>query len=70
MSLPSRMTGLRTGRAGERRGGVPRTEAERYTRHYGTTYQTSNGTATIGKICVVGGLVAVVAGVLILGLRK
>jgi len=34
-SLPERGTGLRTGRAGERRAGKPRTEEERRRRHYG-----------------------------------
>jgi len=34
-SLPPRGTGLITGRAGERRGGRPRTEEERLRRHYG-----------------------------------
>lgn len=33
MSLPPRGTGLATGRAGERRYGQPRTEAERQIRH-------------------------------------
>ena len=33
--LPERGTGLRTGRAGERRAGKPRTEEERRRRHYG-----------------------------------
>jgi len=33
MSLPKRGTGLTTGRAGERRGGVPRTYEERLARH-------------------------------------
>lgn len=37
MSLPPRGTGRYTGRAGERRWGYPRTDAERYERHYGTT---------------------------------
>jgi len=32
--LPPRGTGLLTGRAGPRRGGNPRTEAERRARHY------------------------------------
>jgi len=32
--LPERGTGLRTGRAGERRMGKPRTEEERRRRHY------------------------------------
>lgn len=35
MSLPKRGTGLSTGRAGERRYGQPRTDAERTARHYG-----------------------------------
>jgi len=33
--LPPRGTGLITGRAGERRGGKPRTEEERRERHFG-----------------------------------
>lgn len=32
--LPEKGTGLETGRAGERRAGKPRTEAERERRHY------------------------------------
>jgi len=32
--LPERGTGIKTGRAGERRAGKPRTEAERRERHY------------------------------------
>ena len=42
MSLPIRGTGLRKGRAGARRYGVPRTEAQRYARHYGATLQASD----------------------------
>jgi len=33
MALPVRGTGLVTGRAGDRRGGQPRTDAERAVRH-------------------------------------
>lgn len=35
-ALPPRGTGLDTGRAGERRGGQPRTEEERKKRHFST----------------------------------
>jgi len=34
MSLPIRGSGLRTGRAGARRFGVPRTDKQRLLRHY------------------------------------
>ena len=44
MSLPKRGTGLRTGRAGERRYGEPRTEEERLARHYGNPSLASDNT--------------------------
>lgn len=57
MSLPRRGTGLRTGRAGERRLGRPRTEAERYARHYGlgnndTALLLASGSLLIGALLI------------------
>lgn len=63
MSLPTRGTGLQTGRAGERRYGSPRTEEERYARHYGTL-QSNN---TWAYVCIGGGIALVILG---LYLRK
>ena len=39
LGLPPRGTGLRTGRAGARRGGMPRTDTERQQRHFGRIFK-------------------------------
>lgn len=44
--LPPKGFGLPTGRAGERRGGQPRTEAERRARHFSLPFSESSNPGT------------------------
>jgi len=60
MSLPTKGTGLQTGRAGERRYGYPRTDEERLARHYGTASLSSNNTWSY--IAIAGGIALVIVG--------
>lgn len=57
MSLPPRGTGLATGRAGARRYGFPRTDVERYARHFGlgngdTAVWVAAGGALVGALII------------------
>lgn len=66
MSLPPRGTGLATGRAGARRYGYPRSDMQRYARHYGggtTSMGVSRTMETniVPLLCVVGAGVLLVA---------
>jgi len=65
--LPPRGTGLITGAAGDRRVGQPRTDEERYARHFGLTPQSAEWDwQSFGWGMLAGGAVAVTVGGLLL----